>query len=80
LNFLKLGAKYRGEFEERIKAVLKEVKDAQGGIILFIDEIHLVLGAGTHIFPSPQSHVSLLLLLLFPLIFEKMNVFVCISF
>ena len=40
------GAKYRGEFEERLKAVLAEIKEADGGIILFIDEMHLVLGAG----------------------------------
>ena len=46
MGALVAGAKYRGEFEERLKAVLKEVQDAQGDIILFIDEIHLVLGAG----------------------------------
>ena len=40
------GAKYRGEFEERLKAVLEEVKNTQGGIILFIDEIHNLVGAG----------------------------------
>ena len=40
------GAKYKGEFEERLKAVIKEVTDAQGDIILFIDEIHTLVGAG----------------------------------
>eukprot|EP01012_Entosiphon_sulcatum_P042571 TRINITY_DN5662_c0_g4_i1.p1 TRINITY_DN5662_c0_g4~~TRINITY_DN5662_c0_g4_i1.p1 ORF type:complete len:952 (+),score=162.67 TRINITY_DN5662_c0_g4_i1:116-2971(+) len=46
MGALVAGAKFRGEFEERLKAVLEEVKQATGGIILFIDEIHLVLGAG----------------------------------
>src|SRR5690606_36560110 len=40
------GAKYKGEFEERLKAVVKEVSDSDGEIILFIDEIHTLVGAG----------------------------------
>ena len=40
------GAKYRGEFEDRLKAVLKEVKNSDGEIIMFIDEIHMIVGAG----------------------------------
>lgn len=40
------GAKYRGEFEERLKAVLKEVKESNGSIIMFIDEIHMIVGSG----------------------------------
>ena len=40
------GAKYRGEFEERLKAVLKEIKNSNGDIIMFIDEIHMIVGAG----------------------------------
>ncbi|KAF5193714.1 Chaperone protein clpb [Thalictrum thalictroides] len=46
MGALVAGAKYRGEFEERVKAVLKEVEEAAGKVILFIDEIHVVLGAG----------------------------------
>ncbi|HJE01683.1 MAG TPA: AAA family ATPase, partial [Staphylococcus auricularis] len=46
LSAMVAGAKYRGEFEERLKAVLKEVKESDGRIILFIDEIHMLVGAG----------------------------------
>jgi ATP-dependent Clp protease ATP-binding subunit ClpB len=46
LGALIAGAKFRGEFEERLKAVLKEIKDAGGRIVLFIDELHTVVGAG----------------------------------
>ncbi|MBR6897037.1 MAG: ATP-dependent chaperone ClpB [Lachnospiraceae bacterium] len=46
MGALVAGAKYRGEFEERLKAVLEEVKKSEGRIILFIDELHLIVGAG----------------------------------
>jgi ATP-dependent Clp protease ATP-binding subunit ClpB len=46
MSALVAGAKYRGEFEERLKAVLKEITDAQGEILLFVDEMHTVVGAG----------------------------------
>ncbi len=46
MGALVAGAKYRGEFEERLKAILKEIKDSNGEIILFIDEIHMIVGAG----------------------------------
>lgn len=46
MGALLAGAKYRGEFEERLKAVLKEIKESEGRIILFIDELHTIVGAG----------------------------------
>ena len=46
IGALLAGSKYRGEFEERLKAVLKEVQDAEGQIVLFIDELHTIVGAG----------------------------------
>jgi ATP-dependent Clp protease ATP-binding subunit ClpB len=46
IGALLAGSKYRGEFEERLKAVLKEVADASGGVILFLDELHTIVGAG----------------------------------
>ena len=46
MGALVAGAKYRGEFEERLKAVLEEVKKSNGNVILFIDELHLIVGAG----------------------------------
>lgn len=46
MGLLIAGAKYKGEFEERLKAVIKEVTDSDGGIIMFIDEIHTLVGAG----------------------------------
>ncbi|MGQ9663534.1 MAG: Clp protease N-terminal domain-containing protein, partial [Kiritimatiellia bacterium] len=46
LTALMAGAKYRGEFEERLKAVLNEIKASEGRIILFIDEVHMIVGAG----------------------------------
>jgi ATP-dependent Clp protease ATP-binding subunit ClpB len=46
MGALVAGAKYRGEFEERLKAVLNEIKEAEGGVLLFIDELHTIVGAG----------------------------------
>ena len=46
IGALVAGTKYRGEFEDRLKAVLKEIKEAEGDIILFIDELHTIIGAG----------------------------------
>jgi ATP-dependent Clp protease ATP-binding subunit ClpB len=48
LSAMVAGSKYRGEFEDRLKAVLKEIADARGQIIVFIDELHTIVGAGTY--------------------------------
>lgn len=57
MGSLVAGAKFRGDFEERLKAVLKEVSASNGQIILFIDEIHTVVGAGWF-FPSYSLTLS----------------------
>ena len=46
LGSMLAGAKYRGEFEDRLKAVLKEIEESNGEIVLFIDELHTLVGAG----------------------------------
>src|SRR5680860_1767472 len=56
LAALVAGAKYRGEFEERLKAVLKEINDADGQIITFVDELHTLMGAGHDALREPLHH------------------------
>lgn len=60
MGSLLAGAKYRGDFEERLKAVLKEVTASNGQTILFIDEIHTVVGAGTFFsFYPPHTTINI---------------------
>jgi len=56
MGALVAGAKYRGEFEERLKAVLKEITDSEGEIILFLDEMHTVVGAGSVVKDTFEAH------------------------
>ena len=56
MGALVAGAKYRGEFEERLKAVLEEVKKSEGNIILFIDELHTIVGAGKTMLARGELH------------------------
>lgn len=61
MGALLAGAKFQGQFEERLKAVLKEITASNGQIILFIDEIHTIVGAGLYICVFGHCHVCLAL-------------------
>ena len=67
MGSLLAGAKFRGDFEERMKAVLKEVTGSNGQIILFIDEIHTVVGAGWFKLPFFGKFLDMVLIQLFVL-------------